>query len=199
MGDAALRLLITLIVASSIAIASPGNASAQPRLKMRAAGMYVTGIDEVQAARAGNRVILDGNEKVLVDGRTGLTIARVPALSTNEPTTQGVVHGDCGSSYLYMRDTGESNILEFTTGFDLTRGSAWEFDWYLVFDGPRNYSGRWEDHGPIRPSEHWTSGWKSDYTTDDGWHTGEVIFGAAFLTNGLICFSGLPSASAHIR
>jgi hypothetical protein len=43
------------------------------------------------------------------------------------------------------------------------------------------------------PSEHWTSGWKTEYTTDDGWHTGYVATGVAYATNGTICFSGGPS------
>jgi hypothetical protein len=164
--------------------------------------MFVGGIDETQASRVGNRVVHDDGYRVLLDGQTGAELARVPiaprSVSGGSPITLGTVYGDCGASYLHMQDAGSyNNVFKFSTGFDIIY-NALDFTWFVRFDGPATYSGSWGDNGPMWPNEVWTSGWKTEYTTDDGWHTGYVSLGVAYATNGTICYSGGPSAATNV-
>lgn len=179
---------------------------------------FSTAIDLSRAEAAGNLVESDGSVARLIDGTTGDVLEEVPAsnvyadraaieaaadsgsmalpLPPNE-AARGVIFGNCGSSYLYMRDGGSNdNDFEFSTGFDLN-GSAYDFDWTIIFEGPGSYGARWEDSGPMFPDAHWTSGWKSEYTGANGLHTGEVTEGLAFKVSGGVCHTAGPAASAN--
>jgi len=208
------RVLAALSVVGVVALLTPAAAAAARQQPTSALGtdatrvsvvelpMVVGGIDEEQAKRAGNRVVHNDGYRVLLDGRTGAELARVPTSSPSvtggSPGTLGVAQGECGISYIYMRDAGSyNNVFEFRTGFDIIY-NAFDFTWFVLFDGPDTYSGSWADSGPKWPSKSWTSGWKSEYTTDDGWHVGEVSLGIAYATNGTICFSYGPSEAVIV-
>lgn len=183
--------------------------------------LFTVAIDLNQATAAGHRVEVQGDTAVLLDGGTGQQLAAVPvarlyatraeveaaasggqldiepARGGGGATTNGVVYGSCGASYLYMRDGGANdNDFEFTTGFDLNR-DAFDFNWLVVFDGPGGFGSSWGDTGPLFPDQNWTSGWRSEYSGSNGTHVGEVNIGVAFATNGTICYSGGPAASAY--
>jgi len=175
--------------------------------------MTVVGIDAAVAERAGNRVAVENGHKVLYDGKTGAELARVALGATTSktggvPTPMGVVTGNCGSSYMYLATAPRQNnnlYYQFSTGFDLSTGSAYDFDWYTAFDSSwayGTYHFEWSDHGPLIPAkQHWTSGWKTEPTSGAPTGTvfvGRVSSGTAYLTNGAICTSGYPTGSVAI-
>lgn len=187
---------------------------------MNRAESLVAAIDLAQAARAGNAVQVEGDTAVLVNGRTGERLAEVPlshlyasksevraavaagkldeSTGTGDVGTNGVVYGSCGASWLYMRDLGSyDDVFEFHTGFDLNR-YAYDFDWFVIFDGPGSVIASWADSGPMFPDDVWSSGWRSEYSGANGTHIGEVHSGVAYATNGTVCYSGLPTAAVYV-
>lgn len=202
-------VLTGVVVALSAVTLAPTTAHAAPKKPtppiVLEAAMLVTDIDEEQALRAGNRVIAEGTDRVLIDGLTGAELARVPI---NPPSsgggalsTQGVVYGNCGSSYIYLRDSAGSKFY-FYTGFDLNN-SAVDFDWYVnvrgeYSRGADNYS--WEDHGPIAFRDVWTSG--NIFSTQDipagSYYYARVTSGRAYLANGGVCTTGYPSDGRYL-
>jgi hypothetical protein len=199
-----LRRFFSLLCAASLPLlvmpaarAEAANPSAVLQM-----GMYVGGIDAIQAAKVGNRVELQGGFKILYDGKTGREIVRVPTGSAGSQPNASVapfnqVKGDCGVSYLYMRDGKYyNNDFQFSTGFDVVF-NVYDFNWRVVFDGPGDYAGSWEDDGPMWPGEYWTSGWRSESIGVDGWVSGEVVTGVVYATNGVVCYTGHPTAAAY--
>jgi hypothetical protein len=101
--------------------------------KMSEVGMFVSGIDEKQVAKVGNKVRTEGSEKVLVDGKTGAELARVAAdpkaaeaqaLRESQASAKvgaagdtGTAHGNCGSSYVSIDDVAQKDVYRFKTGF----------------------------------------------------------------------------------
>lgn len=164
--------------------------------------MVVTDIDVKQARKAGNRVVTEGDYRVLLDGKTGQEIARVPKKNTaGDVSVQNYVTGNCGTSYIYLRDASGANFY-FYTGFDLN-GSAVDFDWYVNVRGEHaggidNFE--WEDHGPLAWREAWTSG--NIYSSQDlpygSWYYARVTSGTAYLSDGRVCYSGQPSSGRYL-
>jgi hypothetical protein len=179
-------------------------------------GMFVGGIDEKQAAKVGNIVRIEGSEKVLVDGKTGAELARIPAdpkaaeaqalrqskasAKSGAARATGTVYGNCGSSFVSIEDVGQRDIYRFRTGFKVN-GSAFDFKWRLNIraeTGSSTYNFDWGDNGPMWPDNDWTSGWKNDDTPVNGWHVARVRTGLAILTNGKVCVAGYPSAGTYV-
>ncbi len=199
----------------ALVVLAPTHASAAPpHVSFASSGLFVGGIDDTLALGAGNIIRYEGTDKVLVDGRSGAELARIPrdsaearrlaiAQSVQSASgglgTQGVVYGNCGSSYMYLKNISQNDLYQFKTGFDLTAGSAFDFDWYLhMFLNDGSYDFYWEDHGPMFSDPHWTSLWRTDDVGKNGTMTARVTSGTAYTTNGLICFSGYPTASAYV-
>lgn len=159
--------------------------------------MYVGAIDEVQAEKVGNRVVVDGGYQVLIDGVTGEEITKVPIFGTIQP--QNVVYGDCGTSYFYLYDSiAYDDVLEFETGFDVN-GRAVDIDWWVDIDGPGGFGTSWFDSSALFFATEWDSGLVEEYTGANGWHEGQVRSGSnALLFDGRICFSGMPFDSGYV-
>jgi hypothetical protein len=206
-GLTAVTLGVGLVAAVPSTVgADPGD----PVVRTLSAEMFVGGIDEAQAAKAGNIVRLDGRDKVLIDGRTGAELGRVPAdpvvareravRASQGMTPFNEVPGNCGRSHMYLRDVSQNDIYQFKTGFNVI-SNAGDFDWKINISastGSGSYNFDWEDSGPMWPDQDWTSGWKNDNTPLNGWHNARVTYGVAFLTNGNVCYSGHPHASVWV-
>ena len=190
----------------------PGSAIADTNIPLEptvmVSEMTIVGIDDAIAARAGNRVKIGDGYKILINGTTGVEIARVTwkgAKKQKGVSPMGLVTGNCGTSYLYLQNLG-SGRYQFSTGFDLSTGYAIDFDWYVsvtaqwTYPNTGSYNFQWSDHGPLWPTQHWTSGWRSDLTEAPSGttHVGRVTSGRAYRTDGAICYSGYPTASVQV-
>lgn len=170
--------------------------------------MSITGIDEKIAVASGNKVLYKNGYKILLNGTSGAEIARVPVKSSFpviDPTPSNAISGNCGTSYLYLKNLGKGNY-QFSTGFDLATGKAQDFTWKIqvastwTYPNSGSYNYEWSDTGPMNASAHWTSGWKTDRSTAPygSLHIGRVIKGFAYRNDGVICTSGYPSASVNV-
>jgi len=180
------------------------NASAEETVEPIAAGMtpmYVMDINEGQARKAGNLVERRDGHVILIDGSTGEEIARVPDKKNptkGDVTTQGYVYGNCGYSYYYIYNyRSYDNVYHMETGFNVY-GKAYDFAWRTGVDQPNGGYNSWSDYGPMWPDNNWDSGLIEEYSPYDGWHYGEVEYGAAYLTNGSVCYSGRPYDSEYV-
>lgn len=212
-----IRIMRFIVLTLLLVLLSPNTAHASSSVMPSAinldyvsAEMTIVGIDEEIAAKAGNRIKVINGYKILINGFTGLEIARVPLnLNTNKLigviTPMNVVTGNCGTAYIYLQNLGNS-LYQYSTGFDLTSGYAYDFDWYIsiIAEWTYPYSGSynfaWDDHGPLWPSQHWSSGWKVDDTTAPfgTLHVGRVTSGTVYRTDGAICYSGYPTSSVRV-
>ena len=204
-----------LLLAAVFTLAISGTASAggalaaegePPEATETNVVMTITDIDENRAREAGNVVKVRDGYRVLIDGKSGEEIARVPLkdkekasgdVSTN---ATGTAYGDCGSSYVSIENVSQSDIYRFRTGFDLT-SSAVDFDWYINIRASNSsgvYNFDWSDHGPMWPDNNWTSGWKTDDTPLNAYHYIRITSGTAYLANGGVCTSGYPSANTWV-
>ena len=165
--------------------------------------MTVLDIDAEQAARAGNRVKVDGDFRVLIDGRTGEEIARVPRPGKRgEVGVQNTGYGNCGSSYFYLRDYSGTDFYYYT-GFSV-RDPAYKYDWngYVSgewYGGEDNLS--FDFGGGLAFRTSWTSGRK--YSTQDSpnfgvLYYGRVTSGTAWLVDGTVCYSGYPNDGRYL-
>lgn len=122
--------------------------------------LTLVGYDREQAARAGNKVVVEGEYEVLRDAHTGAELSRVPLNpdTGSDVGTLGTVVGNCGSSYIELyNQTSNDREGEFETGFNLVAGRrAIDFDWEIEITGP-SHTYQWADHGPMHPSGTWTS------------------------------------------
>ncbi|MGP3928272.1 hypothetical protein [Streptomyces sp. 8N616] len=168
--------------------------------------MNVGGIDEEAARKAGNKVRIEGDEKVLIDGKTGAEIARIPADADQAReqalSPRNVVTGNCGLSYFFLQDDPNPQQYEWITGF-IVNGSAYDFAWYVNTRGEWDsgvYNYEWEDVGPMWPDSEWSSEIQTDDTTAPGgtYHYGRVTSGTAYLVDGRVCFSGYPNHSDYV-
>jgi hypothetical protein len=149
---------MTKATASALVVLAVGGLSApavadkqEPQSPaMTEVGMFVSGIDEKQAAKAGNTVRTEGSEKVLLDGKTGEELARIPAdpeaakaqalrqlEASGKPGAAGdtgTAHGNCGTSYVSIDDAVQPDIYRFKTGFKV-KGNAIDFSWEIHVRG----------------------------------------------------------------
>jgi hypothetical protein len=173
-----------------------------------AGDLSISGIDEQVAKAAGNQVVIRNGYKVLIDGNTGREIARIRTnLSPGiiDPSPRNAVVGNCGTSYLYIQNLGGKKY-QFSTGFDLTVGKSRDFSWQILvnsqwtYPNSGSYNFQWSDSGPMLLTTHWTSGWKVDQSTapSGSLHVGRVLKGIVYRSDGVICTSGYPTASAYV-
>lgn len=172
--------------------------------------LTVGAIDDKIAAKAGNKVRVENGYKVLYDGATGAEIARVAIGNGGLPnggtiSPYGTVTSNCGTSYIYLQNLNNLRY-QFSTGFDLTVGSAYDFHWsisvYASWTYPHSggYGFEWSDSGPMWPGQHWTSGWKQDTTPAPSgtYHLAAIKSGTAYRTDGVVCYAGAATAAAYI-
>lgn len=154
--------------------------------------MTIGDIDEVQARRAGNKVVKRDGYKILIDGKTRRELARVPLPDTI--VALDTVTGNCGSSYVEIRDKAGDRRVHFSTGFNLNGakgGNAYDFDCTVVIEDAAGGYGGFTDSGPMWPSRVWDSGLVSRPIAGPG-YAELTAEGTAYLTNGSVCFSGVP-------
>lgn len=165
--------------------------------------MLVTDIDVVQAAKAGNRVVVRGNYRVLIDGRTGVELARVPrsGAKPGDVSTQNTVYGNCGTSYSYLHEYGGADYY-YNTGFNVN-GSAYSYDWNGYVRG--EWSGgadvlEFDFGGGLAFRSSWSSGYRYDSQSAPSgtWYYGRVTYGVAWLTDGRVCTSGYPNDGKYL-
>lgn len=166
--------------------------------------MLVTEIDVAQAAKAGNRVVVQGDFRVLISGRTGVELARVPRPGTRtaEVGAENLVYGNCGSSYFYLGDYSGTDFY-YRTGFSVN-GSAYSYDWNGYVSGEW-YSGTdytsFDFGGGLAFRSSWTSGYvrsTQDSPNFGVWYYGRVTRGVAWLTDGRVCTSGYPNDGRYL-
>ncbi|GII95572.1 hypothetical protein [Sinosporangium siamense] len=152
--------------------------------------------------------------KILVDGKSGQELARVPADSQRAQeeaveksaasagvTPEDEVVGNCGSSWFYIMNAPGRDLYQWYTGFRLTGGEAYDFQWRVYIQDlvGGGYSRSWSDNGPQWPSATWSSPTVVDRSPINGTHLGYVRSGShAILTSGAVCYSGGPSDSANV-
>lgn len=193
---AILTAIAALVHASTLSGVAIGDAR-QVRFNF---GMTTTAIDVTQAERAGNSVTVDDGWQILRDP-AGRELARVPVEGVG---TSGydIVYGDCGSAYFEIYDSGGNDRKGFWgTGFDISGGSAYDFDWNIsVFAQYGSFDRDWYDAGPGGGSSwDWTPVVFTTTADSDGRrHYGEVSSGVAYLYDGRVCSSGGPESSAVI-
>lgn len=203
-------LLIVLIPVQARAVAAQTPVSASTEVVISTSQLTVGAIDNKVAARAGNHVRVENGYKVLYDGATSAEIARVPIGSGGSPnggtiSPYGTITGNCGTSYIYLQNLNNLRY-QFSTGFDLTAGSAYDFDWSIsvtaswTFPSSGGYGFHWSDSGPMWPGQHWTSGWIQQTTSapSGAYHVAEVTSGTAYRTDGVVCYAGPATAAAYI-
>lgn len=204
-----LAAVVTSTLFATLAPALPQSVAAPPEGAVKGR-LAIGGIDEAQAVKVGNKVTTEGGERVLRDGKTGEILAKVPASTPNVgPGTRSVAPrgstmGDCGFSYLYMRDHPDPGKYEFLTGVVSTKGPMYDFHWEVHFSASYpggNYKFEWDDSGPIFPNVEWNSQWKTDqpYVPNGTRIIGEVRAGVVFLINGTVCYPIGPTESTVVN
>lgn len=203
-------LLIVLIPVQVSAVAGQTPATASTQVVVATSQLTIGAIDNKVAAKAGNHVRVENGYKVLYDGATGAELARVAIGGTGSPSGATVspyntVTGNCGTSYIYLQNLNQLKF-QFSTGFDLTSGSAYDFHWNTAVTASwthpssGGFSSAWSDSGPMWPGQHWTSGWRQDTTTAPSGtiHQAQVTSGTVYRTDGVVCYAGSPNAWTYV-
>lgn len=172
--------------------------------------MYVGGIDEARARLAGNEVRIEGADKVLIDGETGEVLAKVsadPSLARQSAISKSLAsvgsdsmvtpymyyEGNCGDSWVDLWSAGTKTV-DMETGFDLASGNvAYDINWTVRFVEGATILGYYGKTELTAPTSYWDSGAvRRTYKKAEDHVTAQVITGQAILTDGSVCYSGLP-------
>lgn len=177
-----LALLATALVAAGVPSASWGAVEPpspdNPRLvSTTTIPMTVVGYD-LAVAKANGYTI-----KFTADG-TPYSVKTNRLLTSGGATTQNLVTGNCGSSYVWLKDIGDKKY-QVSTGFGVTVAAV-QYNWYANVIGPNyNYTHTWG--GGLLFANTW-SGTAVGLVNNGGYHTVKAS-GHAILSNGLVCNS----------
>jgi hypothetical protein len=106
----------------------------------------------------------------------------------------GVVYGDCGSSYITLSEKPDGNPVAMRTGFTVYTGAI-SYSWSASVTGPGGYSYDYESGGSLNFDTKWDGGYQSSQDQAEGTYSAAVAsFGSvAVLWDFDICFSGGPT------
>jgi hypothetical protein len=174
---------ILLPLMANVASAAPSAKPVPVTVAKTRVGMHIVGFNKAVAAAHGYEI------KTAADGRQ-YSVKKGAVTAAGDVSTENIVYGNCGSSWLYYNAIGNSsNKIE--TGFQLNQ-AATSYWWLVVMiDGggqsSRNWAGglllrtRW---GVTSTATGMTHGFSDAYVS-----TGS----SAILWNGGVCTSGGPS------
>jgi len=101
------------------------------------------------------------------------------------------VYGNCGSSSIYVNDKPNDYPVAMKTGFTVYTWAT-SYYWNASVDGP-GYSHVYQSGGFLDFDTSWEGGYQSSQNLSAGFYTANVNFGIAYLWDGDICISLLPS------
>jgi hypothetical protein len=149
------------------------------------APLKAVGFDSKVAAANGYEIRMDS------DG----TPYSVKIGSTEGPSAENRLPGDCGRPHVYFTPIGNRKAV-IDTGFDVTRGPAIDYSWVVTVTDSWGVSRKtWG--GPLWFAYHWV-GTHTFTSTGTGYAYADVTTGIAILANGSICYSHGPWARANI-
>lgn len=188
------RIMLAALTAALVAIGLPSTGwAAEPSpnnpqlVSTSTVPMTVVGYDEA-VARANGYTI-----RFTADGTPYSVKSTTRLGGAGGVTTQNLVTGNCGSSYVWLYDIGDKKY-QVSTGFGVTV-SAVQYNWYANVIGPNyNYTHTWG--GGLWFSNTW-SGTAVGLVNIGGTYTVKAT-GHAVLSNGLICNSLGPIANESI-
>lgn len=203
-------LAIALIAVAALAIPSaasatdgtPTGATATP-VVATTVPLSITGFDAATAAKYGYELRLNdaGQHVVVKAGEATSTGTVVPGAVLNGTASlselgggtvspQGIVYGDCGTSSVFLLDSG-SLKYHVDTGFSVTT-PAISYSWSVLVTGP-GYAKTHTWGGGLLFRSTWTGSADATIASSQaGWFYAYAS-GSAALANGLICQSLHPT------
>jgi hypothetical protein len=194
-----LRLVFAAVSVVTAVVGSPATATAAP--------------DEGSTVRVSVPMMhyrIVGRGAPQPDGQTEITLSngvavRVPTdVAEQAPVSTDVgpmneVPGDCGVSYIYIREKSNGYPIHVQTGFKLNR-DAWAYQWVFQVRGPQNYRDTVEKSGNLAARPNWNLEWGSDTNERHGHWQAWVLPGPSSyaMTFTGICFAGNPVAVGDV-
>lgn len=192
----AASVLLAVPASSAASTSAPAPASHSNRLVKKTAPMQkvrVTRLVSSKPDKAGRvRVQLANGAIVSIpraDEKKVMSRAAQEAVHPN-----GVVYGDCGSSYITLSEKPDGNPVAMRTGFTVYTWAI-EYSWSASVTGPGGYSYDYESGGSLNFDTKWDGGYQSSQDQAEGIYSAAVApFGSvALLWDYDICFSGGPT------
>ncbi|WP_370947041.1 hypothetical protein AB5J62_05665 [Amycolatopsis sp. cg5] len=184
------------LVAPAGAAPAPAGESAGQQQELRQ-GMYVAGFNEEVAKANGYKIVTYPNgDRQSVPADPDSKLPKSPILSHTANTDAAPansdydrVQGNCGSSWIAVRQTGPSNV-QVGSGFSVYTGTV-SHSWTVALSDANGTS---HQSGPSRPTNGtwawtWSNLYQRSYTFD------HVSSGVAQLVDGVVCYAGRPSVS----
>lgn len=148
--------------------------------------------------RAGNvKVQLANGKTVPIPAATKDRVMRRAAQQA-KVHPNGTVYGDCGSSYITLKEKSNRYPVAIRTGFKVVEAAV-GYDWFATVEGP-DYVHEYTSSGGLFFDSSWDGGYQSDQNEAEGFYFAEVDPGAsdAVLWTGDVCFSGGPDDAAYL-
>ena len=178
-------VLASVLVAPVAAGAAPAGDDALGKTVHLVAPMKAVGFDAKVAAANGYEIRM-ASDGVPYSVKIG---------STEGPTAQNRLPGECGWSHVYFTPIGNRKAV-INTGFDVTPAPAVDFSWTVTVIDMWGVSNKgWG--GPLWFRRSWV-GTHTFTSSGSGYATAQVTVGIAILSNGWICYSHGPWAGANI-
>jgi hypothetical protein len=179
-------VLLASLAAPGAAVAAPGGDRVErDKTVMLTAPMHAVGYDAKVAKANGYEI------RTASDG----TPYSVPIGSTEGPSPQNRLPGECGYSHVYFTPIGGRKAV-INTGFDSTQGPAVDFSWAVTVTDDWGVSVKtWG--GPLLFRSSWV-GTHTFTSSGYGWAYADVTTGLVILATGWICYSYGPWAAANI-
>jgi hypothetical protein len=181
---ALLGAIAVLVPLTASAASAAPSAKPAPAVAVKTTGMQIVGFDRAVAAAHGYEI------KTAPDGREYSVKKGATATAAGGISTQNIVYGNCGSSYLWYNAIGNSSN-RIQTGFNLNQ-AATSYWWLVVMrDGGGQSSRNWAGGLLLRTS------WGVTSTVTGMTHGFSDAYvstaSSAILWNGGVCTSGGPS------
>jgi glutamyl endopeptidase len=200
---------LAAIAVSSLPAASADAASpAAPSQAVSRAGTVITApMTIVRVARlvtskpdkAGRvEVQLDNGAIIAIPAADQNLVMRRAAQDAKAEQPNGIVHGNCGSSWIYLYDKADAHPVRIVTGFHVNTGAV-AYGWQAVITGPQRTDLDYVARGTLALRTMWEENASTPLDYPQGDYSAAVSKSSfAVLWTGSVCYSGGPTAKKFL-
>ena len=190
----AVGVLLTMSASSAATTSTPVPPSHSSYIVKKTVAMQevrVTKLISSTPDKAGqDKVQLANGATVPIPQATAKKVMSKAAQEAAHP--DGIVYGNCGSSYITLTDKPNHYPVAMQTGFTVI-AAAIGYSWSASVSGP-DYAYEYESGGPLDFDSSWNGGYQSSENQAAGVYFAAVdpTVSIAVLWDGNVCFSGGP-------
>jgi glutamyl endopeptidase len=180
--------------APSQAVSRAGTVITAPMTIVRVARLVTSTPDK--AGRV--EVQLDNGAIIAIPAADENLVMRRAAQDAKAEQPNGIVHGNCGSSWIYLYDKADAHPVRIVTGFHVNTGAV-AYSWQAAITGPQRTDIDYVARGTLALRTMWEDNASTPLDYPQGDYSAAVSKSSyAVLWTGSVCHSGGPTAKEFL-